>query len=170
MLTAQKPNISLSRSAETVLEQAKSVRFFSTVEELAAAAVPEDLVDERGFYTVGYDVNGEFVPEAKVCRVKNGISANYIEPYMRRRDPNCMLIADDRATDKQTFKSRFGQEFEDLRQQTFDWLQTQDLACFFFDAGLPGKGLPAVAICPANAAFFAFGLAHLQGIIPVERN
>lgn len=47
MLTAQKPNISLSRSAETVLEQAKSVRFFSTVEELAAAAVPEDLVDER---------------------------------------------------------------------------------------------------------------------------
>ncbi|MFG0254132.1 MAG: DUF4914 family protein, partial [Rhodopirellula sp. JB053] len=29
-------------------------------------------------------------------------------------------------------------------------------------------GLPAVAICPANAGFFALGLAMLQGIIPVE--
>jgi len=167
MLTAQLPNISLSHSAESVLLEARSVRFFSTVEELAAAAVPENEVDERGFYTVGYDVEGEFIPEAKVCRVKNGISANYIEPYMRRRDPNCMVIADDRATDKPTFKSRFETEFDELRQETFAWLSTQDLACFFFDAGLPGKGLPAVAICPANAAFFAFGLATLQGIIPV---
>lgn len=169
MLTAQWPNISLSHSAESVLMEAKSVRFFSTVEELAAAAVPEDEVDERGFFTVGYDIDGEFVPEARVCRVKNGISANYVEPYMRRRDPNCMVIADDRATDKPTFRNRFGSDFSGLRQETFDWLKTQDLGCFFFDAGLPGKGLPAVAICPANAAFFAFGLATLQGILPVEQ-
>ena len=169
MFTTDLPQLSLSRSAEQILAEAKSARYFSSAAELAEAAVPEDGVDEKGYFTVGYDVEGQFVPEAKVCRVKNGISANYLDPYMRRRDPNCMVIADDRATDKQTYESRFGEDFETLRQETFKWLKTQDLACFFFDAGLPGKGLPAVAICPANAAFFAFGLAELQGIVPLER-
>lgn len=168
MFTERLPQLSLSRSAETVLTEAKSYRFFGSAAELAEAAVPEDRLDPDGYFTVGYDVNGEFVAEARVCRVKNGIAANYLEPYMRRRDPNCMVIADDRATDKPTYRDRFGTDFEPLRQQTFDWLKTQDLACFFFDAGLPGKGLPAVAICPANAAFFAFGLAELQGIVPLE--
>ncbi len=162
------PKVSISSFAESVLREAKSVRFFSTAEELADAAVPREMVDEKGFFTVGYDVAGEFVPEMKVCRVRNGISANYLEPYMRRRDPDCMVIADEGATDKQTFRNRFGDDFEPLRQETFQWLKSQDLGCFFFDAGLPGKGLPAVAICPANAAFFAFGLATLQGIVPVE--
>lgn len=169
MIAPELPNVSLSRSAECVLQEAKSVRFFSSAAELAEAAVPEALVDEKGYFTVGYDVDGKFVPEAKVCRVKNGISANYVESYMRRRDPDCMVIADDRATDKKTFQTRFGEDFDTLRQETFEWLKTQDLACFFFDAGLPGKGLPAVAICPANAAFFAFGLATLQGIVPIEQ-
>lgn len=169
MITLEFPNISLSRSAEAVLKEAKSVRFFGSAADLAEAAVPEDQVDERGYFTVGYDVDGEFVPEARVCRVRNGISANYIEPYMRRRDPDCMVIADDLATDKQTYEHRFGKDFEELRQETFDWLKTQDLACFFFDAGSSGKGLPSVAICPANAAFFAFGLAELQGIVPLEQ-
>ncbi|EMI54967.1 DUF4914 family protein [Rhodopirellula sallentina] len=168
MLASHMPKVSLSRSAEVVLEEAKSVRFFSSVEELVEAAVPADQMDDQGYFTVGYDVDGMFRPEAKVCRVKNGVSANYLEEYMRRRDPECMVIADDRATDKMTYKKRFGGEFEDLRQETFDWLKTQDLACFFFDAGRGGKGLPAVAICPANAGFFALGLAMLQGIIPVE--
>ena len=168
MFTRELPKLSLSRSAEMVLSEAKSVRFFSSVGELAEAAVPQDGVDERGYFTVGYEVDGQFVPEVKVCRVRNGISANYVEPYMRRRDPNCMVIADNRATDKQTFQHRFGKDFEPLRQETFAWLKTQDLACFFFDAGLPGKGLPAVAICPANAAFFAFGLATLQGIVRLD--
>ena len=169
MIAPELPNLTLSHSAECVLREAKSVKFFSTVEELAKAAVPEGQVDERGTYTVGYEVDGKFVPEVEVCRVRNGISANYVEAYMRRRDPDCMVIADDRATDKKTFESRFGEDFEPLRQDTFEWLKTQDLACFFFDAGLPGKGLPAVAICPANAAFFAFGLATLQGIVPIDQ-
>lgn len=168
MFTTEMPNLSLSRSAELVLSEAKSVRFFSSAQELVDAAVPPDQVDEQGYFTVGYDVEGKFVPEARVCKVKNGISANYLEPYMRRRDPECMVIADDRATDKMTYEKRFGGDFEDLRQETFAWLKTQDLACFFFDAGVAGKGLPAVAICPANAGFFALGLAMLQGIIPIE--
>ena len=169
MIADELLKLGLSRFAKRVLTEAKSARFFNTAAELAEAAVPADQVDERGYYTVGYDVDGTFVPEAEVCRVRNGISANYLESYMRRRDPNCMVIADDQATDKQTYESRFGEDFQPLRQATFDWLKTQDVACFFFDAGLPGKGLPAMAICPANAAFFAFGLATLQGIVPLKK-
>ncbi|MGB7328877.1 MAG: DUF4914 family protein [Rubripirellula sp.] len=168
MFTSQLPNLSLSHSAESVLSEAKSVRFISSAAELVAASVPDNQVDDQGFFTVGYDVDGDFVPEARVCRVTNGVSANYLEPYMRRRDADCMVIADDGATDKTTYQQRFGTDFEDLRQETFAWLKTQDLACFFFNAGVPGKGLPAVAICPANAGFFALGLAMLQGIIPIE--
>ncbi len=163
-----RPNVSLSHSAESVLSKAKSVAFVGSVEELVALALPQDQIDEQGYYTVGYDVKGEFIPEVKVCRVKNGISANYIDPYMRRRDPHCMLIADAGATDKPTFKGRFNRDFEDTRQETFAWLKTQDLACFFFNAGRAGKGLTSLAICPANAGFFALGLAMLQGIIPLE--
>ena len=169
MIADELLKLGLSRFAKQVLTKAKSVRFFNTAAELAEAAVPEDKVDERGYFTVGYDVDGRFVPEAKVCRVRNGISANYFEPYMRRRDPNCMVIADDRATDKQTYENLYHEDFGPLREETFRWLETQDVACFFFDAGLPGKGLPAMAICPANAAFFAFGLATLQGIVPLEQ-
>ena len=168
MSIAQMPNVSLSRSAEDVLENAKSVTFFSSVEELVAAAVPEAEVDPAGYYTVGYDVDGRFIPEVKVCRVKNGVSANYTTAYMRRRDAQCMVIADEHATDKPTFKARFGKDFDETRQDTFAWLKTQDLACFFFNAGRTGKGLPALVICPANAGFFGLGLAMLQGIIPIE--
>lgn len=168
MFTSQLPNLSLSHSAESVLREATSVRFFSSTAELVETAVPEDQVDDQGYFTVGYDVNGDFVPEAKVCRVRNGVSANYLEPYMRRRDSECMVIADDRATDKMTYEKRFGEDFESVRQETFEWLKKQDLGCFFFNAGRGGKGLPAVAICPANAGFFALGLAMLQGIVPIE--
>ncbi len=168
MNAAQMPKLSISRYAEAVLAEAKSVRYFGSVAELVEAAVPAESVDEDGYYTVGYDVEGTFHEEARVCRVKNGISANYIDPYMRRRDPDCMVIADEKATDKQTFQKRFGRDFEPLRQETFTWLKGQDIACFFFNAGRIGKGMPVMAICPANAAFFAMGLAMLQGIIPLE--
>ncbi len=164
------PNVTLSRSAENVLAEAKSVTFVGSVEELVKLAVPEGQTDPRGVYTVGYDVPGKgFVEEMKVNRVRNGICANYVEAYMRRRDPDCMVIADDRPTGKAKWESRFpDMKWEDVRQQTFDWLKTQDLACFFFNVGLEGKGTSAVAICPANAASFALGLAMLQGIIPLE--
>jgi hypothetical protein len=115
---------------------------------------------------VGYDVEGKgFVEEVKVCRVKNGISANYLESYMRRRDPECMVIGDKEPTDKPTFHERYQQDFSSLRNETFEWLKTQDLACFAFNAGMPGKGTDALVIAPANASFFALGLAMLQGII-----
>jgi hypothetical protein len=124
-------------------------------------AVGADAVSE-----VAYEVPGKGrVVEATVCRVKNGISANYLEPYMRRRDPDCMLIGDELPTNKPTYHTRFGARFEPLRQQTFDWLKTQELVLFAFAAGGPDKGLDVVVVAPANAGFFAFGLALLQGII-----
>ncbi|WP_236254484.1 DUF4914 family protein [Mucisphaera calidilacus] len=160
----------MSQSAEDVLKGAKSATFVGSVEDLIRLAVPEDGVDARGIFTVGYEVEGRgYVPELEVCRVRNGISANYVEPYMRRRDPDCMVIADKRPTGKRTWDERFpDKDWEDVRQATFDWMKTQDLAYFVFNAGLAGKGTEAVAIAPANAAFFALGLAMLQGILPKE--
>ncbi|MFW5870332.1 MAG: DUF4914 family protein, partial [Candidatus Sumerlaeota bacterium] len=140
-----------------------------SIDELVDLAVPKDKLDEEGFYTVGYDVPGRgFVEEAKVCRVRNGVAANYMEAYMRRRDPNCMVIADRDVTDKQTYINRFGEEFEPTRKKTLEWLEEQPIACFFFESGLPDDPMYSIAICPANAAFFALGLAMLQGITPLE--
>jgi hypothetical protein len=161
--------ISLSASAESVLRQAPSVTFFSTIDELVEASVPKDKADPDGFFTVSYDVPGHGqIDEAKVCHVNNGIAANYLETYMRRRDPDCMVIGDDTVTDKPTYEARFGHPFEQTRQETFEWLKTQDLAVFFFNAGKGDRTLPGVAIAPANTGFFALGLAMLQGIEPVE--
>lgn len=162
----------ISRSAMAVLqaaEEANRLTIVETVDQLVELAVPADQCDAHGYFTVAYDVPGRgFVPEARVCRVRNGISANYLEPYMRRRDPDCMVIADEKATDKPTFKGRFGSHFSPLRQETLEWLKTQPLACFFFESGMPGAALNTLAICPANAGFFALGLAMLQGIKPLS--
>ncbi len=162
------PNLPFTVPAEAaeILAAAPSVTVASTVDELVELAV-RDEVD--GWQEVAYEVPGQGKKvEAHVCRVRNGICANYLEPYMRRRDPDCMVIGDDRPTDKPTFESRYGTSFDSLRQRTFDWLKTQPLAMFPFYAGMPGKGTHAIVIAPDNAGFFALGLAQLQGIIPTE--
>lgn len=161
-------HISLSNSVEEVLAAAPSICIVDTLEDLVALALPDDEVDAQGFYEVAYEANGERMVEARVCRVRNGVSANYLDPYMRRRDPDCMFIADTQETDKPVFQERFGYEFSELREATLDWLKKQDLVCFFFEGGVKDMGLPGVAICPANAGFFALGLGMLQGIIPLD--
>ncbi|NCD14625.1 MAG: DUF4914 family protein, partial [Bacteroidia bacterium] len=108
------------------------------------------------------------VTEAIIHRVSNGISANYTEAYMRRRDPDTMLIGDLLPSDKERFSDRMGYEFESLRKETIEWLQSQDLALFFYFAGRDGIGSGGIAIVPANAGFFALGLAMLQQLIPLE--
>lgn len=107
--------------------------------------------------------------EAAVTRVRNGLSVNYPEPYMRRRDPDCVFVGDDLPTDKERFHCRFNQDFAAVRTESFTWLKTQELAIFGFTAGEPGMGLDVFAIVPANAGFFALGLAMLQGIITYEQ-
>jgi hypothetical protein len=78
-----------------------------------------------------------------------------------------MVIGDEAPTNKPRYADRFGGRFEDLRQATFDWLKTQELALFPFFAGNPDNRVDAMAIAPANAGFFALGLALLQGIVPL---
>ncbi|MFN3166041.1 MAG: DUF4914 family protein [Phycisphaeraceae bacterium] len=147
----------------SLLANAPSVTVAHSVEELVELATRD--AGPSGQHEVAYDLpDGRRVLEASVHRVKNGVSANYTEPYMRRRDPECMVIGDDRPTNKPTYTERFGEPFEATRSATFDWLATQRLAMFPFIAGGGEEGTPALALVPDNAGFFALGLAMLQGI------
>jgi len=156
-------NFKLPAKFQELLNEAPSVTVAKNVTDLVNLSVGgEDEMSQDVYYDLP---DGERKQEAIVHRVKNGIAANYKEVYMRRRDPNCMVIADDFPTDKTTFKSRFDYDFENLRQETFEWLKKQDLAMFFFHAGKTGMGYNTVAVIPANAGFFGLGLALLQGIL-----
>lgn len=138
------------------------------VDQLVELAVRDAGPD--GWHEVAYDVPGKGrVVEGHACRTENGIAANYVEPYMRRRDPDCMLIGDQLPTNKPKYFDRFKQDFAEVRQATFDWLKTQELAVFPFIAGSREQGTDAVVIAPANAGFFALGLALLQGILSPDQ-
>ena len=157
-------SFTLPAEVDEILSAAPSVTVAGSASELVELAT-RDAVD--GWHEVAYDVPGRGrVVDAVVCRARNGIVANYTEAYMRRRDPDCMVIGDKRPTDKPTFEDRFGKSFEPLRERAFDWLKTQPLAAFAFYAGMPGKGTHAMVVGPDNAGFFALGLALLQGIVP----
>ncbi len=120
-------------------------------------------------FSVSYDTEGlGLVEEATVTKCKNGVSVNYPEPYMRRRDPNCMVIGDEKETDKERYSDRYGQDFKIVRKQTFDWLKGQNLIVMPLYSGDADYKYNTLLICPANAAFFAGGLADLQGFIPAD--
>ncbi|MEZ5671146.1 MAG: DUF4914 family protein [Thiotrichaceae bacterium] len=156
----------LTEEVIDVLENCQEVGVASSVTELFDLACG---AKENDYFEVSYDVPGRgAVVEATVARVRNGIVANYPEPYMRRRDPECMLIGDDVATDKETYRQRFGSDFKALREETFAWLKSQRLIMFGFIAGQPDMGVDALVIAPANAGFFAFGFALLQGIVAYD--
>lgn len=162
----EKKGIKLPAEAVEVLNNCKSFTVFNSVEELAVAALGGE---GNNTFEVTYDIPGKgLYTEAIVHRVSNGVSTNYTDPYMRRRDPDTMAIADNEPTDKELFKTKFGYEFNNLKKETFDWLKSQDLAVFFYFAGREGIGVSGIAIAPANAGFFAMGLAMLQIIMPVS--
>ncbi|HRS18196.1 MAG TPA: DUF4914 family protein [Bacteroidales bacterium] len=162
----KKQNIELPHQATVLLNSCKSFTVFNSVEELADAAVGGK---DSNSFEVTYAVPGKGdVTEVVVHRVKNGISANYTDPYMRRRDPDTMAVADSNVTDKESFHSKYGYEFSKLQDETFAWLQSQDLALFFYFAGRDGIGMGGLAIAPANAGFFAMGLSMLQNILPIS--
>lgn len=163
----QKSNVNIPASAEAILNDCnKRVTLFETYEALAEASLGEKGNLE---FEVKYEVPGKgMVTEAIVHKVSNGISANYTEPYMRRRDPDTMLIGDDKPTDKEHFSGRYGKPFDGLRIETFEWLKKQELAVFYFKIGMLESSPYGMAIAPANAGFFAMGLAMLQKIVPVS--
>jgi hypothetical protein len=149
-----------------LLREAPSVKIARSIEDLELLACGGD--DELTT-TVTYDVpQGKRFDETDVVRLRNGVSANYREAYMRRRDPECMVVADEKPSDKPRFSDRYGLDFGELKEETFSWLAGQDLALFGFAMGQSSLGADSLAICPANAGFFAFGLGLLQGVIDVS--
>lgn len=120
-------------------------------------------------YGVDYTIPGlGTITEAEVVRCKNGPSVNFMEDYMRRRDPNCMYIGDDLPTDKPRYNDVFDAKFEDLRQETMDWLSNQAIVMMPFKAGGRYHGYDSLVVCPANASFFALAIANIQGFVGIN--
>src|SRR6056297_3201147 len=157
--------IDLPDDVRDIIENCKSIILADDVEDLIELSVRND----SGVQVVSFDVPGHgVIEEAIVHRVKNGISANYCDPYLRRRDPESMIVADDLPSDKVNFKDVFDKDFTDLRQETFDWFKEQDLAMFCFASGQMIEEFPSIAIVPLNSCFFALGLALLQGLVKMS--
>ena len=124
--------------------------------------------EHTGKIEVLYDIHGKVVKEAEVVRCRNGAAVNYPEDYMRRRDPDCMRIADDLPTDKPKFEDVYGYKFDELRIETLKWLTKQELILVPFKAGGYDYGYEAVLVCPRNAAFFGFAMAQLQAFVDIR--
>ena len=148
------------------LSKCRSIAYIETQEEL------DELVfgpTHTSRYDVVYNIVGRgAMKEAEVVRCKNGAVVNFMEDYMRRRDPNSMVIADDQPTDKPRFQERFGYPFADLRKETMNWFSTQRVIMLPFHAGDPTNGYDSLMVCPANAAFFALALANMQGFVSIN--
>lgn len=157
----------LPADVQAVLDQAPSVVMPESRSELVEMALGSRRADR---FDVVYDVPGKgSVHEATVVRCRNGLAVNYTEAYMRRRDPDCLVVGDERPTDKIRFDQRFGSSFADLRSAVLAWLCRQDLVLIPFKPGGSQLGIDALLIAPANAAFFAAALADLQKMIPLAQ-
>ena len=155
----------LAPEVAAALKKCKCIAYAETKEELQEMAYGPTHTSR---YDVVYPIEGlGTVKEAEVVRCKNGCVVNFMEDYMRRRDPNSMAIGDELPTDKPRFKDRFGYEFSKLRQETLDWLSNQQIVMLPFYAGPNGHGYPSLMICPMNAAFFALSLANMQGFVSI---
>ena len=89
----------LPEDLHAALLKCRSIAYIETQEEL------DELVfgpTHSSRYDVVYNIVGNgSVKEAEVIRCKNGASVNFMEDYMRRRDPNSMVISDE-LPDRQT--------------------------------------------------------------------
>ena len=123
----------------------------------------------KDVYDVAFEVKGKgLIKEAEVVRCKNGASVNFFEDYMRRRDPNSMVIGDNKPTDKPRYFDKFGVDFDEVRQETFRWLKKQDLIILPFMSGGEKYGYPSLLIAPKNCGFFCASLTDLQGYMPFD--
>nr|MBP8640284.1 DUF4914 family protein [Oscillospiraceae bacterium] len=146
-----------------ILENCKSLTIPKTRGELYDLSFGNTGAD---VFQVSYEIEnlGE-VCEATVTRCKNGVAVNYPEDYMRKRDPDCLLVSDDSPTDKPRYSDVYDKDFESLRTDTFEWLKAQDLIAMPFKAGDEVYGYNALLISPRNAAFFAYSLANMQALL-----
>ena len=158
--------LNLAKYAFDILKDSKGVIIPKTRNELINLALGGE---DTTHFEVKYDIDGiGEVLEATVTRCKNGAVINYIDDYMRRRDPDCLVVADKKPSDKPVYDDIYGKDFEPLRQDTFKWLENQELIVFPFKAGGFEYGYDAVLIAPSNAGFFAAGLADLQGFLNID--
>lgn len=156
--------LKLSDDILRLLADSKSIICPNSREELIALSLGGP---QNKSFEVAYDIGqGESKLEAIVTRCKNGVVANYPEDYMRRRDPNCLIVADHDATDKPRYEDVYHTDFAPVRQATFDWLAAQDLIVMPFMAGGDSFDYHSLYIGPKNAAFFALGMADLQFFLP----
>ncbi|MDQ2085808.1 DUF4914 family protein [Herbivorax sp. ANBcel31] len=136
-------------------------------QHLLSLALGDD--ENIDLFEVAYDVPGKGrVVEATVGRCTNGAAVNYEDVYMRRRDPDCLVVADEGETDKPRYGELYGENFDPIRNETFEWFKGKDLIVMPFMSGSDDLGYPSLLVAPANAGFFAGGLADLQGFIPKE--
>lgn len=158
--------LNLPEYVQDILNQSQGVVIPKSRNELLTLAMGGD---ENITFDIDYEVEGRGrVLEATATKCKNGIVVNYMEDYMRRRDPNSMLIADKNPTDKPRYEDVYHKDFEILRTDTFDWLKNQELIFFPFKSGGLEYGYDSVLVAPANAGFFAAGLADLQGFLNID--
>ncbi len=158
--------LKLSASVQEILNGASSISMPKNKSDLIEMSLGKKGAD---YFEVKYEVPGKGeILEATVVRCKNGVAVNYPEPYMRRRDPDTLIVADQYPSDKPKFQERFNIPFKSLQKEIFDWLKKQNLIMLPFYAGSKDLNCQALFIGPLNAAFFAAALAELQGMICEE--
>lgn len=158
----------VSKELEEILQEASNLIIPKDRDHLISLALGDD--ENINLFEVDYDISGKGkVLEATVARCNNGAVVNYEDIYMRRRDPDCLVVADDGITDKPRYEERYGQKFDLVRTETFDWFKGKDLIVMPFMSGSDDLGYPSLLIAPVNAGFFAAGLADLQGFIPLNK-
>lgn len=83
----------LAPEVAAALKKCKCIAYAETKAELEEMAYGPTHTSR---YDVVYPIEGKgTVKEAEVVRCKNGCVVNFMEDYMRRRDPNSMAIGDD---------------------------------------------------------------------------
>ncbi|HEX3022651.1 MAG TPA: DUF4914 family protein, partial [Lachnospiraceae bacterium] len=149
-----------------ILDNSKGIIIPKTREELIDLAFGSK---ENTTFDVEYEVEGfGTIVEANVTKCKNGAVVNYMDDYMRRRDPDSLLVADKKPTDKPQYTDNYDKDFEPLREETFTWLKNQELIVFPFKSGGLEYGYDSILIAPSNAGFFAAGLADLQAFLNID--
>jgi len=160
-------NWDIPNELKTCLSGCKNIIIPKTREELIDLSMGGANVKN---VEVGFVVDDKigYVPEVDIVRCKNGIAVNYKDDYMRRRDPDCMLVNNITKTDKTNFQEAMGYDFTSLRNKTFDWLKDNDLIVLPFTAGGKDHGYPAMLVAPSSAGFFATCVYDLQGYLDLE--
>ena len=157
--------LELPEALATLIDRAPEVLVPHSKEELYSWVYGPENVDS---FEVSYDVNGKKLVEATVVRGRNGAIVNFPDDYMRRREGDCMRIADSEPTDKPRFRDVYGYDFSELESSTYDWLAQQTLIIMPFKAGGREFGYDSLLVCPMNSAFFAFSVAQLQAFVNLE--